>query len=41
MIFVPSEGGLSHNEREWTAPGDCTAGADVLLNAVLEQAGAG
>ena len=39
MIFVPSQGGLSHNEREWTEPGDCTAGADVLLQAVVEQAG--
>jgi beta-ureidopropionase / N-carbamoyl-L-amino-acid hydrolase len=36
MIFVPSRGGISHNEAEWTAPEQCAAGAQVLLNAVLE-----
>jgi beta-ureidopropionase / N-carbamoyl-L-amino-acid hydrolase len=36
MIFVPSSGGISHNEAEWTSPDDCAAGAQVLLNAVLE-----
>ena len=36
MIFVPSRGGISHNEAEWTSPEDCAAGAQVLLNAVLE-----
>ncbi|HKM63406.1 MAG TPA: Zn-dependent hydrolase [Acidisphaera sp.] len=35
MIFVPSEGGLSHNEAEHTSKPDCAAGADVLLHAVL------
>jgi beta-ureidopropionase / N-carbamoyl-L-amino-acid hydrolase len=35
MIFVPSEGGLSHNEAEHTTKPDCAAGADVLLHAVL------
>jgi N-carbamoyl-L-amino-acid hydrolase len=35
MIFVPSVGGLSHNEAEYTSPEDCAAGAQVLLNAVL------
>jgi N-carbamoyl-L-amino-acid hydrolase len=35
MIFVPSVGGLSHNEAEYTSPEDCSAGAQVLLNAVL------
>ncbi len=36
MIFVPSRGGISHNEFEWTSPEHCAAGAQVLLNAVLE-----
>lgn len=35
MIFVPSEGGLSHNEAEATSSAECTAGAQVLLDAVL------
>jgi beta-ureidopropionase / N-carbamoyl-L-amino-acid hydrolase len=36
MIFVPCEGGLSHNEAESTSFEECAAGAQVLLNAVLE-----
>jgi N-carbamoyl-L-amino-acid hydrolase len=36
MIFVPSAGGLSHNEAESTTFEECAAGAQVLLNAVLE-----
>jgi beta-ureidopropionase / N-carbamoyl-L-amino-acid hydrolase len=36
MIFVPSRGGISHNEAEWTSQEQCAAGAQVLLNAVLE-----
>jgi beta-ureidopropionase / N-carbamoyl-L-amino-acid hydrolase len=36
MIFVPCAGGLSHNEAESTTFADCAAGAQVLLNAVLE-----
>jgi len=36
MIFVPSRGGISHNEAEWTTQEHCAAGAQVLLNAVLE-----
>lgn len=39
MVFVPSAGGLSHNEREWTSPEDCARGAEVLLGAVLHLAG--
>jgi N-carbamoyl-L-amino-acid hydrolase len=39
MIFVPSAGGLSHNEAESTALEECAAGAQVLLNAVLEYDG--
>jgi len=36
MIFVPCAGGLSHNEAESTSFEECAAGAQVLLNAVLE-----
>jgi N-carbamoyl-L-amino-acid hydrolase len=36
MIFVPCAGGLSHNEEESTTFDECAAGAQVLLNAVLE-----
>ncbi|MCA9676005.1 MAG: M20 family metallo-hydrolase, partial [Myxococcales bacterium] len=39
MIFVPSAGGISHNVREFTEPAQLIAGADVLLQVVLEQAG--
>lgn len=35
MIFVPCEGGISHNEAESTSPEECAAGAQVLLDAVL------
>jgi len=38
MIFTPSVGGLSHNVREFTRPEDLTAGADVLLQTLLELA---
>ena len=38
MIFVPSVAGLSHNIAEFTHPDDVTAGADVLLQVVLELA---
>lgn len=36
MIFVPCAGGLSHNEAESTTFEECSAGAQVLLNAVLD-----
>lgn len=36
MIFVPCEGGLSHNELEKSEPEQVTAGANVLLRAVLD-----
>ncbi|HEX5611419.1 MAG TPA: Zn-dependent hydrolase [Burkholderiales bacterium] len=39
MIFVPCEGGISHNEIESATPQDLAAGCDVLLNAVLARAG--
>jgi N-carbamoyl-L-amino-acid hydrolase len=38
MIFIPCEGGISHNEAEYVQPEQVTAGANVLLNAVLELA---
>ena len=38
MIFVPCEGGISHNEVENARPEDLAAGCDVLLQAVLERA---
>ena len=38
MIFVPCEGGLSHNEAESATSGDLEAGCNVLLHAVLDQA---
>lgn len=39
MIFVPCEGGLSHNELENARPDEIAAGASVLLNAMLAAAG--
>jgi N-carbamoyl-L-amino-acid hydrolase len=39
MIFVPCEGGLSHNERENARPEHLEAGCNVLLHAMLEAAG--
>jgi beta-ureidopropionase / N-carbamoyl-L-amino-acid hydrolase len=36
MIFVPCAGGISHNEAESTTREECAAGAQILLNAVLE-----
>lgn len=36
MIFVPSKGGLSHCEQEYTTVRQCTDGASVMLNAVLQ-----
>ncbi len=38
MIFVPSINGLSHNPAEDTAPADLEAGANVLLQVVLQLA---
>jgi N-carbamoyl-L-amino-acid hydrolase len=35
MIFVPCEGGISHNEIENAAPDDLAAGCAVLLRAML------
>ena len=38
MIFVPSAGGISHNVKEYTAPADLEAGANVLLHCLLKLA---
>jgi N-carbamoyl-L-amino-acid hydrolase len=35
MIFVPSQGGISHNESEFTPSEDCVRGANVLLHTLL------
>lgn len=34
MIFVPSRGGISHNEAEWTDPDHLAAGARVLSEVI-------
>lgn len=38
MIFIPCRDGISHNEEESAEPADVEAGANVLLQAVLELA---
>ncbi len=38
MIFIPCEGGLSHNELEYAKPEDLISGNNVLLHAVLNLA---
>jgi N-carbamoyl-L-amino-acid hydrolase len=39
MVFVPCEGGISHNETENARPEDLAAGCSVMLEAVLATAG--
>lgn len=39
MIFIPCKDGISHNEVEYSSPEQVTAGANVLLHAMLEHAG--
>lgn len=39
MIFVPCEGGISHNEIENATPEDLAAGCAVLLRAMVRAAG--
>ncbi len=41
MVFVPCEGGISHNETENAKPEHLAAGCSVMLQAVLETAGTG
>ena len=38
LIFVPCRGGLSHSELEFCEPEHCAAGANVLLNAIIQRA---
>ena len=38
LIFVPSVAGLSHNVKEHTEAADLVAGAQVLLNLMVELA---
>lgn len=38
MIFVPSKDGQSHSPAEWTAWNDIEAGANLMLNTLLELA---
>jgi N-carbamoyl-L-amino-acid hydrolase len=40
MVFVPCEGGISHNEIENATPKDLAAGCDVLLRAMVARANA-
>ena len=37
MIFIPCEEGLSHNEAENIRPDHAAAGANILLDAILER----
>ncbi|MEM9447843.1 MAG: Zn-dependent hydrolase [Cyanobacteria bacterium P01_E01_bin.6] len=36
MIFVPSRGGISHSEAEYTPPAQCTQGANVLMSTLIQ-----
>jgi len=38
MIFVPSKNGISHNVAEFTSAQDIEAGANVLLQVMLNKA---
>lgn len=38
MIFIPCEGGISHNAKEKASPADIEAGSNVLLHAMLRAA---
>ena len=38
MLFAPSEGGFSHNPREWTDWADCAAATRVLAGALADLA---
>lgn len=39
MVFVPSRGGVSHNPAEHTEPEHLAAGAEVLLDVLVDLAG--
>ncbi|MEB3211745.1 MAG: Zn-dependent hydrolase [Leptolyngbyaceae bacterium] len=36
MIFVPSQGGISHSEDEFTPPEQCTQGANILMSTLIK-----
>ena len=36
MIFVPCRGGISHNETEFSTKEQCSKGAQVLLQSVID-----
>ena len=38
MVFIPSQGGLSHSPREFSDWEACVNGANVLLRAALKMA---
>ncbi len=38
MIFIPCEGGISHNEKENVTPSDLEAGCNVLLRSIMNLA---
>jgi hydantoinase/carbamoylase family amidase len=35
MIFIPCKDGISHNPKEYSSPGECAIGAQVLMQSVL------
>ncbi len=39
MIFIPCRGGISHHPEEWAEPAHVAAGAAVLLDLLLQEAG--
>ena len=39
MIFIPCRGGVSHHPDEWAEPAHVAAGATVLLDLLLQEAG--
>ena len=39
MLFVPSEGGISHSPAEWTDPEQIAVGVDVMTDVVRELRG--
>ncbi|MCP6451478.1 M20/M25/M40 family metallo-hydrolase, partial [Klebsiella pneumoniae] len=38
MIFIPCKDGISHNEIEYASPEHVAAGANVLLQVMLQYA---
>ncbi len=41
MVFTPSRDGISHNPAEYTAPADLEAGANVMMQVMLQLAAEG